>query len=563
MPFEAERLQRFVASVFAAIGILPQHAEVSATRLIEADLRGRGGHGLIRVRPWARRVMAGGINTRPDIRVEHETAASALIDGDNGIGPAVVSMATEKAITLAEQSGVAWVGTRRSNHAGAGGVYTALARERGLIALYMAVAAGNSVPPWGGVEPLMGTNPLAVSIPAGDEVPFELDIATTVASHGSIREKALAGEPLPEGWVVGRDGRPITDPARADEGTLLPMGGHKGAGLDFMVGALAGVLNGAAFGSDVVADSREPRRASNTGQALLVLRPDLFMPGTSSWLRWIGNWERSALRSRPPTNRSGSPARGLPPPRRNVAATGSRYRTRFSMNCVPSPMSSSFPTGLSEPTSAAETVEQSLVHLDPQTGTIGNREPAVGRGGRVGGDIAGQSLVGRAAPVGGATDGGGAVQVGRRGDRSLRHLSRQVDLEPKLCADRRPSHHSRHTAVLDQLEAHPANTGGGERGEIGESGGTLVGADGDGGGRGQSGHGFRWGGGHRLLDEGDPRSGQLVEHHRCHRLGPTAVGVAAYHPGVPHYGDGTAESLDLGIRLTESELDLEFGETGG
>ena len=276
--FEAERLRRFVASVFTAIGILPEHAEVSANRLIEADLRGRGGHGLIRVRPWARRVMAGGINTRPDIRVEHETAASALIDGDNGIGPAVVTTATEKAIALAEQSGVAWVGTRRSNHAGAGGVYTALARERGLIALYMAVAAGNSVPPWGGVEPLMGTNPLAVSVPAGDEVPFELDIATTVASHGSIREKALAGEPLPEGWVVGTDGQPITDPARADEGVLLPMGGHKGAGLDFMAGVLAGVLNGAAFGRQVVADSREPGRASNTGQALLVLRPDLFMP---------------------------------------------------------------------------------------------------------------------------------------------------------------------------------------------------------------------------------------------------------------------------------------------
>jgi LDH2 family malate/lactate/ureidoglycolate dehydrogenase len=174
--------------VFSTIGILPAHAEVTATRLVEADLRGRGGHGLIRVRPWARRVIAGGINTQPVIRVEHETAASALIDGDNGIGPAVVTMATERAIALAEQSGIAWVGTRRSNHAGAAGVYTALARERGLIALYVAVAAGNSVPPWGGLEPLLGTNPIAVSIPSGDEVPFELDIATTVASHGSIRE---------------------------------------------------------------------------------------------------------------------------------------------------------------------------------------------------------------------------------------------------------------------------------------------------------------------------------------------------------------------------------------
>ena len=217
---------------------------------IEADLRGRGGHRLIRVRPWARRVIAGGINTRPRSRVEHETAASAWIDGDNGIGPAVVTTATEKAIALAEQSGVAWVGTRRSNHAGAAGVYTTLARERGLIALYMAVAAGNSVPPWGGVEPLMGTNPLAVAIPAGTEVPFELDIATTVASHREYQRESPGGRATARGLGGGARRPADNRPCPGRQGDAPPHGRapSRAPGSTSWPGSFPGVLNGATFG---------------------------------------------------------------------------------------------------------------------------------------------------------------------------------------------------------------------------------------------------------------------------------------------------------------------------
>jgi len=245
--------------------------------MVDADLRGRTGHGVIRLRPYCARIRAGGYNLRPNIRVLNDTPVSALVDGDNGFGQVVVTQAVELAIAKAQASGIGWVGTVHSNHAGAAGVYTAMALSAGLGAMYFAVANSNGMPPWGGREILLGTNPLAVAFPAGDEGPFELDIATTVASHGTIEVKARAGEQLPEGWVVDLDGNPITDPARVEEGFLVPIGGYKGAGLNIMIGAIAGVMTGAAFGRDVVPFRSDHVTPTNTGQSILAFRPDLFI----------------------------------------------------------------------------------------------------------------------------------------------------------------------------------------------------------------------------------------------------------------------------------------------
>jgi LDH2 family malate/lactate/ureidoglycolate dehydrogenase len=222
-------------------------------------------------------MKAGGYNLRPRIEIRRDTPVSALVDGDNALGQVVVTRAVELAVTKASASGIGWVGTVRSNHAGAAGVYTALALNAGYAALYFAVANGNGMPPWGGRERLLGTNPLAVAFPAGDRPGFELDIATTVASHGTISVKAGAGEPLPEGWVVDEAGNPITDPKRVDTGFLVPIGGYKGSGLNFMIGALSGIMTGAAFGRDVVPFRRDLVSPTNTGQAIVVFRPDLFM----------------------------------------------------------------------------------------------------------------------------------------------------------------------------------------------------------------------------------------------------------------------------------------------
>jgi L-2-hydroxycarboxylate dehydrogenase (NAD+) len=273
----ADTLRSFTASVLVALGVDPAHADITAQRLVEADLRGRSGHGIIRLPPYCTRIRAGGYNLRPTIAVASQTPVSALVDGDNGLGQVVVTRAVEIAVEKARTAGIGWVGTVHSNHAGAAGVYTALALAEGLGAMYFAVANANSMPPWGGREPLLSTNPLAVAFPAADQGPFELDIATTVASHGTIEVKVRAGEPLPEGWVADLDGNPITDPKRVDEGFLLPIGGYKGAGLNFMIGAFAGIMTGAAFGRSVVNFRTDHATPTNTGQSILVFRPDLFI----------------------------------------------------------------------------------------------------------------------------------------------------------------------------------------------------------------------------------------------------------------------------------------------
>jgi len=274
--FPLERIERFVVEIFTALDVIPEHAVVTARRLLEADLRGRTGHGLIRVPQYVTRIEAGGINLRPEIERLRETPVSALVDGDNGLGQVVMTYAAGTAIEKATSSGMAWVGTVHSNHAGAGGIYSAMALEHDLIGIYMAVASANVMPPWGGRERLLGTNPIAIAIPAGSEPPLQLDIATTVASHGTIKVLAQAGEPMPEGWVTDAEGNAITDPNRADEGFLVPIGGYKGSGLNMAIGLLAGVLNDAAFGADVIDHRVVPGEAANTGQAILVLRPDLF-----------------------------------------------------------------------------------------------------------------------------------------------------------------------------------------------------------------------------------------------------------------------------------------------
>lgn len=276
IPFD--QLVSFCSAVFEAAGVEPDHADTTGRRLVEADLRGRTGHGLIRVGPYVERIEAGGVNLRPDIRVLHETPTSAQIDADNGLGQVAMTLAAEVGIAKAESSGMAWVGTVHSNHAGAAGLYPAMAARRGLVGMYLAVANANGMPPWGGNARVLGTNPIAIAIPAVDQRPFLLDIATTVASHGTIKVSAQAGEELPAGWVIDADGQPITDPARADDGFLVPIGGYKGAGLNIAIGLLAGVLNGAAFGRSVIDHRTDLGTPTNTGQAMLVLRPDLFRP---------------------------------------------------------------------------------------------------------------------------------------------------------------------------------------------------------------------------------------------------------------------------------------------
>jgi LDH2 family malate/lactate/ureidoglycolate dehydrogenase len=150
--------------------------------------------------------------------------------------------------------------------------------EHDMAGLYLAVGNANHLPAWGGLDMLLSTNPIAVAVPAGEEPPIVLDMATTVAAYGKVKTKAQRGELMPEGWMMGRDGRPLTDPRRASEGFLLPIGGYKGYGLALIFGLLAGTLNGAAMGKDVVDFNADDTTPTNTGHVIVAINVAAFQP---------------------------------------------------------------------------------------------------------------------------------------------------------------------------------------------------------------------------------------------------------------------------------------------
>jgi LDH2 family malate/lactate/ureidoglycolate dehydrogenase len=274
----AAAIRGFIAEALGAAGLPAADAATCARLMTEADLTGADAHGVFRLPQYVRRLKAGGFNAHPNITVTKSAPATALVDGDNGMGHLVMSRAAETAIDLARQMGVAWVGVRRSNHAGPAGLYAEMPAAAGMIGLYTAVANANHMAVWGGADSLLGTNPLAIGVPSGAG-PLVLDMATTVVSYGTVKNYALQGKPMEKGWMVNTaTGEDITDARRSAEGLLLPIGGYKGSGLAVMLGLLAGPLNRAAFGRDVVDFNADDASETNTGHFIVALDIARFMP---------------------------------------------------------------------------------------------------------------------------------------------------------------------------------------------------------------------------------------------------------------------------------------------
>lgn len=269
-------LVAFVGRVFEALHVPPHDARIAADLIVQADALGLETHGLFRLRQYVNRLRDGGCKANARPTVVSETLATALVDGDNGLGHLTMRFACDIAMAKAQTAGIGWVGVRAGNHAGPAALYVRPQATRGMIGLCAAVGSANHVAPFGGADLLLGTNPIAVAAPSGGSDPFVLDMATTVAAMGKIKTLAQRGETMPEGWMVGRDGRPMTDPAKRDEGFLLPIGGAKGYGLSIAVGLLAGILNGASFGSNVVDFTKDTATATNTGQFVAAINIAAF-----------------------------------------------------------------------------------------------------------------------------------------------------------------------------------------------------------------------------------------------------------------------------------------------
>jgi len=266
-----DALQQFIKASFEAVGLPANDADKTARLMARADLMGQDGHGVFRLPQYINRIQAGGLNVTPNIHSIEDRTAMALVDGDNGMGHLVMSHAAELAMQKAATTGIAWVGARHSNHAGPASLYAMMPLKRDMIGIYVAVGSANHLPPWGGTDMLLSTNPIAVAVPSATNPPIVLDMATTVTAYGKVKTAAQRGETMPEGWMIDRNGQPLTDPAKAADGFLLPIGGPKGYGLSLVFGILAGTLNGANFGRDVVDFNADSTTTTNTGHFVIAL----------------------------------------------------------------------------------------------------------------------------------------------------------------------------------------------------------------------------------------------------------------------------------------------------
>ncbi|MBR10219.1 MAG: malate dehydrogenase [Rickettsiales bacterium] len=249
-----DQLFQFTKSILQAAGCSEKDARLASEVLISADLRGVDSHGVARLVGYVRLIDKGRVNTKPETRIIHETPSTAVLDGDSGLGLVVGPQAMKLAIEKANKVGSGWVSVRNSNHFGIAGYHSMLALKDDCIGISM-TNASPLVAPTFSKERLLGTNPIAVAIPADKEPPFVLDMATTTAANGKLEILQRKNKTAPTGWIQDAEGEVTTDPYGVKNGgALLPLGGdrehgsHKGYGLSSVVDIFSAVLSGANYG---------------------------------------------------------------------------------------------------------------------------------------------------------------------------------------------------------------------------------------------------------------------------------------------------------------------------
>jgi L-2-hydroxycarboxylate dehydrogenase (NAD+) len=272
MDVDRQRAVAVASDAFRTHGIAAADAEQTAEVLVSADARGKHSHGLLRLPRFVRGIEHGNVDPDGSIDVVDERGGVATVDGGSRLGPVVASVAADEASRRADEHGVGAVGVHDGNHLGMLGYYTDQLQRDG----YVGIGLTNTepaMPPYGGTEPVLGTNPIAVGLPT--DPPFNLDMSTSAVARGDVLHRRETGEPLPEGVALDADGAPTTDPAAALEGTILPFGGPKGSGLAVAVEVLAGGLVGAAMGSDVTG-TYHTENPCTKGDLFVALDPAAF-----------------------------------------------------------------------------------------------------------------------------------------------------------------------------------------------------------------------------------------------------------------------------------------------
>jgi LDH2 family malate/lactate/ureidoglycolate dehydrogenase len=289
---QAEPLKAFCRQVFVRLDVPSEDAEVTADNLVSADLRGISSHGVARLRRYVNGLRDGVMLARPTVEIVHETATTALVDGGGGLGQPVSAQAMRLAINKARQVGAGFVAVRNSNHYGIAGYYALMALKEDMIGISMTNAAVLVLPTFGR-DAMLGTNPISVAAPAGEERAFVLDMATSTVPRGKLEVYDRQEKPLPQGWATDEHGVPTDDAGRVLKnllaragGGLLPLGGagellsgHKGYGLALLVDVLCGVLPGAGYANTIYPKTSDGKPLpANVGHFFGALQVDAFRP---------------------------------------------------------------------------------------------------------------------------------------------------------------------------------------------------------------------------------------------------------------------------------------------
>lgn len=275
--FCADSLSEFLSDAFQHVGLSRAHARQVTDSMIVANLRGVDTHGVVRSGAYLDRLHARLVNPRPELRITRTYPWAVSIDADNAMGAVAANYAMDLVLEQAGKFGLGGATVKHSNHFGAASVYALRAAEAGCIGIVLSPAS-KSLAPFGSMEPMFGTNPIAMACPAGRHAPWVMDMATSVAARGHIRIAARRGEPIPEGWALDSQGKSTTDAEASLKGVMLPFAGAKGSALAMMVDILGGVLSGSAFGGDIRDMNTDSTAPQNVGHFFMAFKIDAFMP---------------------------------------------------------------------------------------------------------------------------------------------------------------------------------------------------------------------------------------------------------------------------------------------
>lgn len=305
--YSYETLYTFVKKIFLKIGCPENDAETATSILLSADLRGVDSHGIARLSGYVRLWEAKRINTTPVIKIVHETLSTAVVDGDKGLGLVVAPFAMKVAIDKATNAGTGWVSVTNSNHFGIAGIHAMMALKYDMTGIAMTNASALVAPTFS-AERLLGTNPIAVAIPAGNEQPFVADFATTTASNGKLENLRRKNKKAPNGWVQTKTGKPSLNANEIIEGgSLLPLGGdrehgsHKGYALGSIVDIFSAIFSGANYGPWVppfpsYVPMPENMPGEGIGHFFGAMRIDAFRPAGEFKFhmdKWINRFKNS------------------------------------------------------------------------------------------------------------------------------------------------------------------------------------------------------------------------------------------------------------------------------